>query len=42
LKTFFKDSGQWAQIVMKLLVLYVTQLLFPALALNYYISMLRN
>jgi len=26
LKTFLKNSGQWAQIVMKLIVLFATQL----------------
>jgi len=37
LNIFVKNSGQWAQNVMKLIVLYVTQLKFPALALNYYL-----
>ena len=42
LKTFLKNSGQWAQNVMKLIVLFATQLKFPALALNYYLPLLRN
>ena len=40
MNTLFKNIGQWAQNVMRLMVLFVTQIYFPALALNYYLPAL--
>ena len=42
LKTFFKKSGLWPKNVMKLIVLYVTQLKVPVLVLNNSLSSMRN